>query len=289
MDRLCSDCIRCLLKNVSDIPENTPEAIRLDYMQQALAILADAPHTASAPVIAWEISRARQAFFGPDMGYAALKRRFNQLMLGCEEAVQARIRRAADPLFSAMRFALAGNYIDFGALDNVDEAELLKMLENADDIPLDPALCEELRSRLASAQRLVYLTDNCGEVVLDKLFLKEIRRQYPQLSVTILVRGEPVLNDATLEDARQVGLFQAGRVIGSGNGVAGTCLEMLSEEAAQAVNEADLILAKGQGNFETLRGCGKNIYYLFLCKCEMFARRFGVERLTGMLIHDRLV
>lgn len=289
MNRLRSDCVQCLLKKVSDFPETASEDLRLDYIQRVLGILANAPHEKSAPEVVWQISRVRREMFGPDTEYAQLKHLFNELMLNCAGSIRQRIESSADPLFAAMRFALAGNYIDFGALDNVSEAELLTMLQNAEDIPLDPALCEELRSQLAAAQKLVFLTDNCGEVVLDKLLLEEIRRQYPELSVTILVRGEPVLNDATLEDARQIGLFEAGTVLGNGNGVAGTCLELLSEEAANAVNEADLIIAKGQGNFETLRGCGKNIYYLFLCKCDMFARQFGVKRMTGMLTHDRLI
>lgn len=289
MNRLRSDCIQCLLKKVSDFPETAPEEFRLDYIQRVLGILADAPREVSAPEVVWEISKVRREMFGPNEEYAQLKHRFNELMMNCADSIRRRIRESADPLFTAVRCSLAGNYIDFGALDNVSEAELLTMLQNADDIPLDPALCEELRSQLAAAKRMVFLTDNCGEVVLDKLLLEEIRRQHPELSITILVRGEPVLNDATLEDARQIGLFEAGTVLGNGNGVAGTCLEQLSEEAAQAVDDADLIIAKGQGNFETLRGCGKNIYYLFLCKCEMFARQFGVKQMTGMLTHDRLV
>jgi len=131
------------------------------------------------------------------------------------------------------------------------------------------------------------LTDNCGEIVLDKLFIREIMKQYPQLKITTIVRGGAVLNDAQLEDAKQIGLTELVAVLDNGNNIAGTWLEEVALPAKQRIEEADVILAKGQANFETLRGCGLNIYYIFLCKCEMFARQFEVEKFTGMLVNEK--
>ena len=96
-----------------------------------------------------------------------------------------------------------------------------------------------------------------------------------------------MLNDVTMEDAVQVGLTQHFNVIGNGNSTAGTVMEELSDEAKEILLSADVILSKGQANFETLRGCGLNVYYIFLCKCEMFAKIFGVPRLSGILINDK--
>ena len=108
---------------------------------------------------------------------------------------------------------------------------------------------------------------------------------YP--AITQISGGKPVLNDATMEDAVQVGLDKAAQVIGNGTDVAGTCLEELSEQALDVINTADVMIAKGQGNFETLQKCGKNIYYIFMCKCDMFAKRFNVPKYTGVLINDK--
>ena len=105
--------------------------------------------------------------------------------------------------------------------------------------------------------------------------------------MTVLTRGQPTLNDATVDDAHTVGLDAEFPVIGNGTDYPGTVLEEISDAALKAVQEADLIIAKGQGNFETLNGCGANIYYLFLCKCNLFVRRFAVPRLTGMLVNER--
>ena len=101
------------------------------------------------------------------------------------------------------------------------------------------------------------------------------------------MRGEAVVNDADMEDARQTGLMELGRVLGNGNDIGGTWMEELSEEALCALKKADVILSKGQGNFETLQGCGLNVYYLFMCKCEMFTERFGVKLFDGVLVRDR--
>ena len=143
------------------------------------------------------------------------------------------------------------------------------------------------RSDLEKAKKLVYFTDNCGEIVLDKVFIKCIKEAYPQLQITVIVRGENVINDATLEDAKEVGLTDIVSCIGNGNGAPGTVLKRLSKEAKQILLDADLIISKGQGNFETLRKCGMNIYYIFLCKCDLFANTFQVPKLTGMLLNEK--
>ncbi len=139
---------------------------------------------------------------------------------------------------------------------------------------------------MINAKKLVYLTDNCGEIVMDKLLLRRIHAINPAREMTVVTRGAPVLNDATMEDALNCGLDEHARVTHNGSGIAGTCLERISKEAREVIDAADVIIAKGQANFETLRRCGKNVYYIFLCKCELYARRFGVPRLQGMLIRD---
>ena len=133
---------------------------------------------------------------------------------------------------------------------------------------------------------MAYITDNAGEIVLDKVFVEILKTLYPELEIGVIVRGTPVLNDATFMDAEDVGLTKIVEVISNGTDVPGTPLDEVSETALKWIESADLCIAKGQGNFETLRGCGKNIYYLFLCKCELFVRKFGVERFTPVLSNE---
>ena len=110
---------------------------------------------------------------------------------------------------------------------------------------------------------------------------------YPQLDIAVIVRGQDVLNDATMEDAKEVGLTEIVKVIGNGSAIAGNSLGYISAEAEELIRTADVVISKGQGNFESLNGCGLNIYYLFLCKCDWFVRRFKMKRLAGILINDR--
>ena len=134
-------------------------------------------------------------------------------------------------------------------------------------------------------KKLLYLTDNAGEIGFDRLFAEEISRKFPHLEITFCVRGGIAQNDATREDAAAVGIPFP--VIDNGNRVAGTQLDQLSEEAKQALETADVILAKGMANVETMLGCGYNIFYAFLIKCQRFVDRFGAPMFTPMLVKER--
>lgn len=288
IERLRPECLTCLAdRYLEKYPENATEKEKLTYMRRVLRLLLEAPVTDASPVIVKRINDVRREMFGLADEYAEVKQYFNQVMLGYAANISQKIADASDPLLSALQYAAAGNYIDFGAMKNVEEDRLSQLLNEADYITFPEAACADLREDLSTASRLVFLTDNCGEIVMDKLLIQTIQRLYPQLEVTVVVKGEHVLNDATMEDAVQIGLCKLAKVIGNGNGIAGTWEPALSEEAAAAFNAADVILSKGQANYETLRLCGKNVYYLFLCKCDLFAREFGIPRLTAALIREK--
>lgn len=130
------------------------------------------------------------------------------------------------------------------------------------------------------------MTDNCGEIVLDKLMIEQLKKRYPQLCVKIMVRGGAVSNDATMEDAFYVGLDKVGEIITNGAQIAGTVYSKLSEEAKTAVDNADIIFSKGQANYESFAGEGHHAFYTFLCKCDLFMNRFNVPKLTGMFVEE---
>lgn len=288
MERLRSECIYCILrKQAKSIPEGTEESKKVDFLQRTFKVFADAPKTVGAPVLVRDIDAIKKEMFGIEDEYEDVKKYFNQLMMSYEGKVMDIIQNSEDPLKIAIQFSQIGNYIDFGAIVNVNEEELNSLLEHHDDYKIDEKEYESLKKDLSTAEKLLLITDNCGEIVMDKLLMQTIEKLYPKLQINVLVRGMPVLNDATLEDAKQIGLDQLYHVCGNGNGIAGTRIEELSDEARQLFDSADLMIAKGQGNFESLRYCGRNVYYLFLCKCDMFAKQFQVEKLTGMLVNDR--
>ena len=181
-----------------------------------------------------------------------------------------------------------GNYIDFSALQGeVSFEKLEKMLESALEMELDKEVYAALCEDLAKGKKLLYLTDNAGEIGFDRIFAEEIHKAYPHLEITFCVRGGPAQNDATREDAAAVGIPFP--VIDNGNCVAGTELSLLSPQAKQAMDTADVIISKGQGNAETLLGCGYPIYYAFLIKCVRFIERYQKPKLTPMLIKEETV
>ena len=286
--RFDTKCISCICnKFTSNLPSNMDEEQKLGYAKKMLRIMADAPDTMSAPEIVAEITALKNATFGFKDDFAEIKQHFNALMMKKESDVLKSINNSCDPLLTAVCYAMLGNYIDFGAMDNVDEQKLEEMLKNVGGINPSTFEFEQLKADLEKAKRLVYLTDNCGEILLDKLLLKTLKKAYPELNMTVIVRGEAVLNDATLDDALQIGLPDVCPVIPNGTNVAGTCLDRISAEAKKTIDLADVIISKGQGNFETLHDCGLNVYYLFLCKCNLYSERFKVPALSGMLLNDK--
>lgn len=286
---ISSFCIGCILRRQEErIRELAfPEETKSVFMKELCALIANAPEDATTPVIVADIRVLIQKCFNITDSYEVEKRHYNKLMLDSEDVLEQMIASANEPLKEALRLARIGNYIDFGALNEVNEKTLGELFAESENDTVDETEWAALKADLQKAKTLVYLTDNCGEIVADKLFIKEIQKEYPGLDIAVIVRGQDVLNDATMEDAKEVGLTDIVKVIGNGSAIAGNSLGYISAEAEELIRTADVVISKGQGNFESLNGCGFNIYYLFLCKCDWFVRRFKMNRLAGILINDR--
>ena len=286
--RLHHECISCMTKiHLDKCPKELADDKKVEYMQRVLKVLAEAPENHGAPVIVRTINAIQDEMFGMKQDYAEIKKHYNQVMMNHEEQVNRKLELSADSIKTGIQYAMIGNYIDFGARIDVNEEKLTELLNDNERFVIDQKQYEEFVEDLSNDKKMVYLTDNCGEIVMDKLLIREIKKKYPDLRVKVLVRGAEVINDATIEDAMQVGLTELAEVIPNGSEIAGTWLEEISEEAKMILEEADVIISKGQGNFETLRKCGMNIYYIFLCKCDLFANMFQVLKLTGMLVNEK--
>jgi uncharacterized protein with ATP-grasp and redox domains len=201
------------------------------------------------------------------------------------EQIRQRVTCSKDPVYAGLQMAILGNYIDFSALQGEVSFDTLDtLLDTAEDMVLDQGVYRSLCHKLQTGQRLLYLTDNAGEIGFDRMFAEAIEKAYPQLQITFCVRGGPALNDATREDAEAVGIPFP--IIDNGNTVPGTELSLLSQEAKAALDQADVIISKGQANVETLLGCGYPIFYAFLIKCPRFVERFQKPKLTPMLVEE---
>lgn len=282
--RIIKSCEDCLYERQINIAESIADpAMRASYISAVRNILDNRSVEDSSPYIV-SLFRKLQAEYGIPSDIFP-KDKYNRLILDNEERIAEIINASVDPLYTAMLYSRIGNYIDFGAMNTVDDDILMKLIDEASRNTLDENVYRSFLKDCSGAESFLLLCDNCGEIVFDKLMIMKLKERFPKLTVTVMVRGENVLNDATMEDAIQSGITAVSKVITNGTAIAGTVYSMLPSEAKEAFDNADVILSKGQGNYESLADCGRSVYYLFLCKCDLFISRFNVPKLTGMFVH----
>lgn len=285
--KINSFCMSCLVQaQARNIQKFEDEEKKSRYMREIFKLLLDSDPELSAPALLEPVTKLYESYWGTQEGFQAEKKSFNDFLLSMEEELEKKIRSTKAPLATALCYARLGNYIDLSALSDVSTEKLLELFAKAEEESLDAEEYQHFLQDLKHGEYLVYLTDNCGEVVLDKLVIKLLKEQYPKFRIEVLVRGIPVTNDVDIEDAEYVGLTKLVPVFGNGSGIAGTELSKISQEAREKLERADVIIAKGQGNFETIHTCGLNIYYLFLCKCDWFMQRFHAKHLQGMFVNE---
>lgn len=257
-------------------------AVHERVVREALRAAAELELDASPPTIAQRMQHRIRQLSGADDPYEPLKRRANSVMMAALPDLSAEVRAAEDPLSAAIRLAIAANTIDVGA----SGAESIRSVERQLQAARAWAFAgdvEELRAAVASARTILFLTDNSGEVVVDRL----LAEQLPLERVTFAVRGAPVLNDATMADARVTGLDRLAEVIDNGSDAPGTVLSDCSAEFRRRFRAADLVIAKGQGNYESLSDEPCDIFFLFAVKCEVAAQHSGLPRGTRALLRSR--
>lgn len=278
--RVNESCAACLYDKQRNLTADP------DYLSAVRRIIENRSQTDTAPYLIYLFRLEYEKRFGKSEPYREIKKKYNDLVLGMEAGLRDRIEASEDPLKTALLYARAGNYIDFGAMNEVNEETFLSLLDSVPFRREDEPVMESFFNVCEKAGRFLLITDNCGEIVLDRLFLEQLKKRFPAMKLQVLVRGQEVLNDATEEDAVYTGMDQIAEIIPNGLPIAGTVYERLPEKARKAMDQADVILAKGQGNYETLSHQGKHIFYSFLCKCELFTERFRVLPLTGVFAEE---
>ena len=258
----------------------------MEFVREVLRLYVDGPKDVPSTWFNPQVSDLLQKHYGlAEDRMRQEKLDSNRFVLERLDTIRQKVRAASDPLYAALQFAVLGNYLDFGALQGqVSFEKLDEMLDQALSLPLDREVFKQFCRDLEQGKSLLYLTDNAGEIGFDRVFAEEIARCYPQVEITFCVRGGIALNDATREDAAAVGIPFP--VIDNGNRVPGTQLDLLGEEARTALERADVILAKGMANVETMLGCGYNVYYAFLVKCQRFVTLFDKPLMTPMLVRE---
>jgi uncharacterized protein with ATP-grasp and redox domains len=274
------DCIPCFVRQALDTARAcSKEPTAHEWLvRDVLRLLSELGLDRSPPVIVQMIHRRLRKLTGVEDPYAADKERFD---LMAEELLPGYARKVAavdDPLGLAVRLAIAGNVIDLGAKTGLTEDDARRAIDGAAAEPIFGDL-EAFRRRAEKAERILYLADNAGEVFFDRLLIERL----PAGRVTLAVRGAPVINDATMTDACNAGLTEIAEVIDNGSDAPGTVLADCSADFVRRFREADLIIAKGQGNYETLCEEAGPLFFLFRVKCPAVAAQAGAPVGAHML------
>jgi hypothetical protein len=268
------DCIPCFVRQTLETIKLTSDDASLHEkaLREILAILSRMDFNQAPVVMGRRIQHLIQRLSGNSDPYRALKQQFNQIALDLYPRLKARTRSAENGFETAARLALAGNMIDFGIGRMLESAQVTATIELALSANLKGDI--RLLERAArTASSILYLGDNCGEIVFDRLFIEQLKPD----RVTYVVRAAPIINDVTMDDACSTGMADRTRVIDNGSDAPGTLLSECSQEFKTAFAKADLIIAKGQGNYETLHASGRPIFFMLKVKCPVVARHIGQE------------
>lgn len=263
------DCIPCL----AQMAENTVKRITKNkdtidrVLEKTEVLLKEMNRSLPPPKMGQQIHRLICEATGIKDPFADIKAQCTQTALALYPGLKKTVERASDGFETAARLAIAGNIIDFAVPAGFTADRIHAAVTESLAAQIDHQALKALKEQIETAENILYLADNAGETVFDRLFIDLL----PKEKIRYCVRGGPVLNDAVRSDAEAAGLTNRVRVMDSGADLPGIILEECSDEFNNCFNRADLVIAKGQGNYETLDECSKNIFFLFKVKCPAVA------------------
>lgn len=263
------ECLPCYLRQTLQVARisTTDPKLQLTALRRVAELTSDMDMERTPPENSVSVYRAIAEITGCHDPYLVVKEQSNEKALALLPDLRRKVECAADPLALTLRLAIGGNIIDYGAMHSFNIDEAMECCLSAPFVIDDSKqLLGRVRS-LGAGGRVLYLADNAGEIVYDSLVMEALVRQ--GCEVTVVVKSGPIINDALLADAHACGLQKSVRILENGTCCPGTPLEICSSELQEAFNEADLIISKGQGNFETLSEAEAEIYFLLTVKCSV--------------------
>ncbi len=267
------ECLPCLVRQAREMAlmASSDSQVRKNILRRVLAFMAETDLDRSPPEIMQGIGEVVRTITGIEDPYREIKEFHTAVAMDLLPEMDRMVEDSTDPFLTGMKLAIAGNIIDLGARSSVSEDAILKILDEAMNLNVSGMAPHLLKERVEEADTVLYLADNAGETVFDRKFLQ----QFPGGRTTVAVRGGPALNDATMRDALQAGLDTVALLIENGSGAPATVLDDCSPEFNRLFRRADLVIAKGQGNYESLSSCGREVHFLFRVKCQLVAQHSG--------------
>lgn len=275
--RIHDKCLPCVVNQVIKVANITCVDNKEVLLREVFNYLSKMDFEVTTPEIIGEIFEMIKNYTNNQDPYKETRNYYNTLFLKYLPEFEGKIEQAENSFQLAMKYAIVGNIIDFNPIHNTLLEDILDCFEKMEEFELTIDDSNTLVEDILNAKTLLYLGDNCGEICMDKIFLKKIKELNPNVKLLFGVRGKSVVNDSIAEDAFAVGIDEYAEVIDNGDGSLGTVLNRTSPEFKEVYRKADVVIAKGQGNYECLSEENKNIYFLLMTKCDVIASDIGVE------------
>jgi len=250
------------------------ESVQRHVLNSVSFMIPDLALGVTPPEIAQQVYRIVHEITGNNDPYIEAKQHANQSAMALYARMKDMVDYSEDTLESACKLAIAGNAIDLGA--RAEFGSMYSIAEDSERYQLDQVHYRRFQESVRQSSLILYLADNAGEIVFDRILIEQLLR-IKKLEIVLVVREKPIINDATLEDARQVGLNNVATIISNGSDAPATILSQCSSKMREYYQAADLIISKGQGNYESLSDRSENIFFLFKVKCPVIARDSGYE------------
>jgi uncharacterized protein with ATP-grasp and redox domains len=278
------ECVPCLARQALDAARRVSddEAVHDLILREVLKAIARADYGLPPPVLGGVIHRIAREVSGIEDPYQEAKEESNRIALAMYPELEQRVRASKDPLETALRVAVAGNVIDFAVQDRVDAAKVAESIEECMTASISSEVVSDLRTAADRAREILYLGDNAGEIVFDRLLIERL----PKEKTAFVTRGRPAINDVTRADAEVAGIDELVEVLDNGSDIPGTVLSECSASFRRRFEKADLIISKGQGNYECLSDDDHDIFFIFRAKCPAITKDTGVPP-GGIVIRRR--
>lgn len=281
-------CLPCVVNQAIKVANITGIHKKEELLREVFTYLSKMDFEITTPEIIGEIFSITKKYTNNPDPYKETRDYYNTLFLKLLSEFEKKVEQAENSFQLAIRYAIVGNIIDFNPIHNTLLEDISGYFEKMESSELAIDDSKMLMEDILNADNLLYLGDNCGEICMDKLFLKKIKELNPNVKIFFGVRGKPVVNDSIAEDAYAVGIDEYAKIIDNGDGSLGTVLNRTSVEFREVYKKADVVIAKGQANYECLSEENKNIYFLLMTKCDVIAKDIDVEEKKMICMKTKL-
>lgn len=277
-------CLPCVVNQAIKVADMVGMKEKGNLLRRVFSYLSKVDYNAiTSPELIGEIFSIIKEETGNQDPYKETRQKYNKMFLERLPAYEKEIEQSKNPFEEAVKYAIIGNVIDFNPIHELTIRDVERHFKRLKGENLEINDASLLQKELETAKTILYLGDNCGEICLDKILLRKIKAMNPKIQIFFATRGAAVVNDSIEEDAYLVGIDEVATVVSNGDSSLGTVLSRTSKEFLQIYEKADVVIAKGQANYECLSTEKKNIYFLLMTKCQTIAKDIGALEMKMIL------